>query len=196
MQYSSIISLFLISILAASCEEKSLYNSLTESEYIAFKANDTVINTPKLLVTCTGNAGSYNDMETILVRKATNEEVDYFKLAPDVYFENNSTLIEYQGFFSSGEDGPFQKNGIWVYTDFYKETFHSGMRFAVDSMPSGYNDVNRPANEGIYFYEHGSLKRISKTQSDEAFQKFGKDGFYFIPNSGRFFKRHSVDMIE
>ncbi|HYD92598.1 MAG TPA: hypothetical protein VEA37_14065 [Flavobacterium sp.] len=173
-----------------------MYQPLTESEYSLLNSNDTIIFTHKLLVTCTGNAGNYNDMGTICVRKTFSGGIGYFKLAHDVYFQNSTTLIEYQGFFSSGDDGPFQKNGIWVYTDFYKEPFKSGMNFAVDSLPPGYDDINRPNIEGIYFYEHKGLWRISKGQSEEEFQKFGKDGFYFIPNSGRFFKKHNAGIIK
>lgn len=187
------IPLILISFFVISCGDEAIYESITKDDYTTLNPRDTIINTSKLLVTCTGSANHRNDMETILVRKNNT----YYKLAPDVYFEDNATLIQYQGFFSSGEDyGPFQENGIWVYTDFYNEMFHSGMHYAVDSMPSGYNDSNRPKKEGIYFYQNKKLKRIASGQSEEEFKEFGKDGFYFIPDSGRFFKRHSVDILQ
>jgi len=182
--------------LLLSCKNKeAFYEVVTEEEYSKQQAEDTIFSLPQLLVTCTGTAERYNDMETILLRKSLTDGLHYFKLATDVYFENSTTLIEYQGFFSSGEDGAFQKNGIWVHTDFYNDFYKSGMGFAVDSVPSGYKDIKRPVEEGIYFYAHDKLERISRGQSYDEFQKFGKDGFYFIPNSGRFFKRHSVNEI-
>lgn len=197
MKYIFFPILVLTALLFLSCTNKNaLYKVVTEEEYNKLQVRDTIFNLPQLLVTCTGSAGRYNDMETILVRKSTEDGFDYFILATDVYFENSTTLIEYKGFFSSDEDGAFQKNGIWVHTDFYNDRFESGMRFAVDSVPSGYDDNKRPVEEGIYFFTHDKLERISGGQSDEEFQKFGKDGFYFIPNSGRFFKRHSADAIK
>ena len=196
MRYLSLIILSFISSFIISCEKDALYEPLTESEYSLLKHGDTIIFTQKLLVTCTGNAGNYNDIETIYVRKTSSAGIGYFKLAHDVYFQNSTTLIEYQGFFSSGEDGPFQKNGMWVHTDFYNEPFKSGMRFGVDSIPRGYNDANRPNEEGIYYYDNNKLRRISSVQSEEAFKEFGKDGFYFIPNSGRFFRRHNAGILQ
>jgi len=187
------IPLIIISLCAISCGDEAIYESITEDDYNDLNPRDTLIYTSKLLVTCTGSADHYNDMEVVLVRK----DNAYYRLAPDVYFEDNATLIQYQGFFSSGgAHGPFQENGIWVYTDFYKEMLHSGMHCAVDSMPSGYNDTNRLKKEGIYYYENNRLKRIASGQSEEEFKEFGKDGFYFIPKSGRFFKRHSVAILQ
>jgi hypothetical protein len=186
------ISLIFISFFIISCRNEAIYEAITKDEYSTLNPRDTIINTFKLLVTCTGSADHFNDMETILVRKYNA----YYKLAPDVYFTDGSTMIQYQGFFSSGGDnGPFQENGIWVYTDFYRDTFQSGMRYAVDSMPPGYKDSSRPKKEGIYFYEKNKLRRIASGQSEEEFKEFGKNGFYFIPNSGRFFKRHNASIL-
>lgn len=186
----------LAALLLCACNgQQPLYSKLSDKAYARHKAQDTIINTPKLLVTCTGSAAAYNNMDTVLVRRQLEDGYHYFKLAADVYFENSTTLIEYEGFFSSGEDGPFQKNGIWVYTDFYKNLEGKGMNFAVDSLPEGYTGY-RPGGEGIYYYKNHRLTRVSRSQSEASFEALNKDGFYFIPNSGRFFKRHSVAVLQ
>lgn len=195
MKYTFLTLLVLATL--TSCNHKEpLYMSLTESEYRNVKAQDTIINTGRLLVTCTGTADSYNNMDVILVRKTVDGDYEYFQLGTDVYFENTTTLIQYQGFFSSDADGPFKKNGIWVYTDYYNDKTGNGMNFAVDSLPPVYADRKRPQQQGIYYYRHHKLERLSADQSEETFREIGKDGFYFIPNSGRFFKRYSVAELQ
>jgi hypothetical protein len=65
----------------------------------------------------------------------------------------------------------------------------SGVNFSIDSMPAGAEKIIRPKQDGIYLYKRNRLVKLSKEQSEEKFHTYKKNGFYFLPNSGRFFKR-------
>lgn len=100
----------------------------------------------------------YPIISKILIKKNNS----YFIFDTDCYLENDSTIIAYAPPFQSDLDnGSFQKNGIWLYTEFYTEEnktgnsiyeiSDSGTKFSVDSLPKNLNLRSLPKSEGIYF---------------------------------------------
>lgn len=112
----------------------------------------------------------------------------------------NDSIIHYNNLeFIIDEYSDYRKEGIWVYTDFYTEGNFifktNGMKFNSDSIPRNWKG-KLPKQEGIYYFENNKLKLISKVQSEEEFKKNGKDGFYYIPNNGKLFKKINLAKLD
>jgi len=201
---------FLIFIVAlSSCinEEQApqIFTEIDAAGYKRYRPVDTLYKTNEYIATsCEDTTGIFK--ASCIVLRMTNGR--YFLLDPDTYLENDSTLIYYSPPFKTDtENGSFQKDGIWFYAHFYKDQVDttakgfvpessSGVNFGVDSLPENGEQIVRPKSEGIYYYENNSLHKIASQQTDEVFNDFGKDGFYFLPNTGRFFKRYSVGILK
>jgi hypothetical protein len=193
--------LFLLPFVMLLCScfgEQRFYREITAEEYSRFKPVDTLAEKPGLLITKCQDKGEY-EFFSYLIHK--NDR--HFKLDSDAYPENDSAFIWYKPayVYVSGES-EFQKDGIWIHAEFTVKKDKiipimpvNSIQYHVDSLPPGYKDVNRPKAEGIYFYENNRLNLISKEQSEDAFNGYKKNGFYFIPNSGRLFTRHSINEI-
>jgi hypothetical protein len=191
--------LFLLPFVMLLCScfgEQRFYREITAEEYGEMKPIDTLTKKPGLLIT-RGVSQFYTPDIFIL----KNDR--YFKLDYDTFPENDSIVIWYAPAYSYSEDDHgFQKDGIWVHTEFTVKRDKiipimpmNSIQYHVDSLPPGYKDINRPKAEGIYFYENNRLNLVSKEQSEDAFNGYKKNGFYFIPNSGRLFTRHSINEI-
>lgn len=198
--------LFTFSLVACKTGGSKSYKEISEQDYNKFVAADTLLENANFLITKSEDSifkGSFQ----LLLKKQHSNTVNYYKFDSDCYFENDSVIISYAPpFLSDSENGSFQKNGIWVYAKFFTgekkkgnsiyETSESGVRYSVDSIPPSLRVVTLPNAEGIYFYKGNNLLQISKEQSENKFYSLKKDGFYFIPNSGRLFSRISLDSIQ
>jgi len=182
-----------------------IFTEIDSSGYKRYRPVDTLYKTNEYIATsCEDTTGIYKGSQIVL-RMTTGR---YFLLDPFTYLENDSTLIYYSPpFKTDSENGSFQKDGIWFYAHFYKDQADttakrffpetgSGVYFGVDSLPKNGEQIVRPKSEGIYFYENNSLHKIASLQTDEVFYDFGKNGFYFLPNTGRFFKRYSTSILK
>lgn len=185
---------FLIFIMAlSSCTNRDnqvprFIEEIDASGYKRYKPVDTLYKNKDYIATSCEDITGVLKSNSILLRMTNGR---YFILDPDAYLENDSTIIYYNPPFKT-ENGSFQKDGIWFYARFVNDQIN----FGVDSLPVNGEHIVRPKSEGIYFYENNSLHKVSSQQTDEVFYDFGKDGFYFLPNTGRFFKRYSVAILK
>lgn len=182
-----------------SCHYDDLsYKKIDFETYKSYKPSETLVKKRNILVTRYSK-----DFPQLLLAKNGS----YFIFDSNCYLENDSTIIAYSSpFLVDSENGEFQKNGIWLYAEFYKdenkkgnfiyEVSDSGTRFSVDSIPQNADFKKLPTAEGIYFFEGKSLNRITKEQSEDKFYSQNRNGFYFIPNSGRLFNRINLNLIE
>ena len=190
-------------LISCSNEERKTYKPIDSSIYAKYKTIDTLYKTKEYIATKCEDTIKYFKAYVTLIKKANGK---YYLLDPNAYFENDSTIIYYSmPLKTDSENGSFQKKGIWFYAHFYSEKKDStgiyqkneeGVKFSVDSTPSNADKIIRPELQGIYFYQNDSLIKISQEQSEEKFYSFEKNGFYFLPNSGRFFERYSIHSIE
>jgi hypothetical protein len=183
-------------------EEHHYYKQIDEATYLKYKTIDTLYKSKDFIATNCEDTIKFFKAHITLIKKLNG---DCFLLDPDSYFESGSRIICYSSpLKSDSEIGSFQKNGLWFYAHFYVEKTDStglyqesvgGVKYVVDSIPLKGQYLARPTAEGIYFYKNGSLVKVSSEQSEEEFFNFKKDGFYFLPVSGRFFKRYSVQSM-
>ncbi|MGO4773090.1 hypothetical protein ACEN2I_15615 [Flavobacterium sp. W22_SRS_FK3] len=197
-------SILLFSLIALySCDNKyNPYQKINLETYSKYIPLDTLLQKENVLITKVQDS-KYPIISKILIKKSNS----YFIFDTDCYLENDSTIIAYAPPFQSDLDnGSFQKNGIWLYTEFYTEEnkkgnsiyeiSDSGAKFSVDSLPQNLNLRSLPKSEGIYFFENNSLKQVSAIQSEDAFYKLNKNGFYFLPNTGRLFEHIKISSIK
>jgi hypothetical protein len=193
----------LIFLISCTSEERQVYKRITLSTYNKYKTKDTLYNTKEYVATKCDDTLNYFKSYVTLIKWSNGQ---LFLLDPDAYFENDSTIIYYSSpLKTDSEIGSFQKNGIWFYADFYIDKIDSvgiyqesveGVKYNVDSVPPDAKQLKYPSAEGIYLYQDSQLKQISTIQSEEIFLELKKDGFYFLPLSGRFYKRYSVTSIK
>jgi len=194
--------IFISFLVCCSVKDQKSYRKINEEDYHKFGVADTLLDKPDVLVT-----GLKEDNSQLLLRIKRKAGIDYYKLDPDCVIENDSTIIAYaEAFKYEPGDGGFQKNGIWFYARFYSDenkkgnfiysTSDTGIQFSVDSIPASAKSIALPNSEGIYFYEKDALIRLSREQSEDQFNALQKNGFYFIPNSGRLFKRIDIHSIK
>ncbi len=178
--------------------EKEIYKAIDRKTYNRYKPKDTLYQTPEFLATECEDTVKYFYKAFVTLIKRSNGKC--FLLDRDANFENDSTIIYYGMVLKSDtENGPNQKNGIWFHALFGKTRMKDGegtINFDVDAAPADTGDFKRPTAQGIYFYEKEKLIRISEEQSEERFTAYKKDGFYFIPGNGRFFKRYNIATIK
>lgn len=200
---------FLISsILLVSCagNNERYYRKITEEEYNKFLIADTVVKKSNYLI-LNSNGTISREIGQLIMRKMNPKEMGYYVFDPDCYVENDSTIIAYAPPFKSDSDtGSFQKDGVWFYAGFYSdqnkegnaiyETSDAGVNFSVDSLPKNLKITVLPKSEGIYFYQKEALVQVTKEQSEDKFSSLQKNGFYFIPNTGRLFTRLKIKDIE
>ena len=194
-----------MSLLLVSCfnEEKKCFTEINSSTYKKYKTVDTLYKTKDYTATKCEDTIRYFKVYVTLLKMSNGK---YFVLDPDAYLENDSTIIYYsQPLKSDSENGSFQKDGIWFYAHFYTEKTDStgiiqesvgGVKYSVDSMPTNGEQIVRPKSEGVYFYQNNTLKKVLVEQSEDKFYSLQKDGFYFLPNSGRFLKKYSIKILK
>jgi len=190
-------------LISCSNNERKIYKSIDPSVYAQYKIIDTIYKTKDYIATKCEDSVKHDKAYVTLIKKVNGK---YYLLDPEAHFENDSTIIYYSmPLRADSENGSFQKNGIWFYALFYTEKINStgiyqksekGVKFSVDSIPSNADKIGRPELQGIYVYQNDSLMKISGDQSEEKFYSLKRNGFYFLPNSGRFFKRYSIESIE
>jgi hypothetical protein len=195
--------LILLKVNACHDSAKPFYKKINPEVYNSHTSVDTIYSTQKYIATKVQYSTVFFKDELILIKKTNAGQLSYFSLDPDAYFENDSTIIVYAPpFKSTSQEGAFFKNGIWVYTEFVEHVKNregvrqSGANFNVDSVPPNIASIKIPKEEGIYIVKKDSLCKISNEQSEDNFLSLKENGFYFIPNSGRLFERHSVDEIK
>lgn len=188
-------------LLFSSCyNEETHYESISFEKYNSYKPYDTLVEKGNILITKWKDTTSEGVFQILLKKENT-----YFIFDSDCDLENDATIIAYAPPFKWDEkDHGMQKNGIWFYAEFYNgrnkagnaihETSESGVQFSVDSIPKEIK--NLPTREGIYFFKKDSLILISHEQTENKFSTLNKTGFYFVPNSGRFFERIKIDSIK
>ena len=183
-------------IFISSCDDLP-YKTISKKEVERLVVQDTVVFNKEILITSVGKSVS-DPYTNLLLSFLQSDHSDQYLFNSDCRVENDSTIIAYSNAFLIDEDGEFRKNGIWVHTKFSTEgTFpfiSSSMKFGVDSVPNYY--LKLPTKEGIYFYENDSLILFSQEQSEYQWRQQRKDGFYFIPNKGRFFDRIYIKDLE
>jgi len=191
-----------MSLLATACSQKedTWYLHLDFNEYQQYSVKDSLLATPHIIVT-KGINPSMSWQMPMLIKKNTKDKTEYYKISADSYLENDSTIVVYASPFKSGNE----KNGLWLYADFFDgenkqgnaiySTTDSGVRFAIDSVPYTTYSIKLPTREGIYIFKENKLILANKEQSEDVFYTLNKDGFYFIPNTGRLFKRHNINTI-
>jgi len=199
------LGLIFLTLNSCSNNPDKYYKALTREEYQKYIAIDTLLENKKNLITECKSPLPY-PVFTTLVKKIGTGNVSYFKLDSDAYLENDSIVIAYASAFKSDESGDMQKDGLWLYAEFYDNEnkkgnwFYSisdsGIRFSVDSLPPNYKPENLPTKEGIYLLKNEKIKMISTEQSEEKFSSLKINGFYFIPNTGRLFKRYNINTIQ
>lgn len=206
MLMKKIYSLLMALILFSCVEANKNYREITEGQYSKFLASDTLVNKTNVLITQFEDS-IFKNSHHLLLRKKEGNESKYYKLDSGFQIENDSTLFYYASPFTSNSDGgSFQKNGVWLYVTFFNDknkkgnsiynTSEAGANFNVDSIPASLKLVSMPKYEGIYFYQKDSLVMVSKEQSEDQFYAQQKNGFYFIPNTGRLFTRVDIKSIQ
>jgi len=200
-----------ISLLLALCwlcfscqKEADFYTEINQEQYNTYKPVRTLISNSSYLITLCQDKLDENEANTTLIRTGTPTNFHYFILDDSARLENDSTLVFYsEPFVYYAGQKVDQNSGQWLYADFYEEkdtAFFSltktGVRFNVDSMPQRFRTKSLPNAEGIYYYQQNQLRRLCKDQSETTFYAMKKDGFYYIPNSGRFLKRFPLSSIE
>ena len=204
---STVFSLFIILTLnSCDYQERKIYKSIDLDTYKKYEVIDTIYNKPDYIATECKNTIPYFTTSVTLIRKVNKNKYSYFLLKSDAYIENDSTVVAYaMPFKSTSDEGAFQKNGIWLFAEFYTEktdstgifqTSESGVKYSIDSLPPDLKEANRPTSEGIYYFENGHLIKLSSEQSEDKFYSFQRNGFYFIPNKGRLFKRHTIQSVK
>ena len=188
------LSLVFLAIFLCSCNDT--YKTLNEEDVKQLTLKDTLVKNNKVLVMLAGNSPS-DEYPNILVRPSGKG--NYYLFDSDSALENDSVLLHYYPAFLIDEEGEFRKNGLWVYTTFTTEgTFpftSDVMSFSVDSVP-GNLERKLPTGEGVYYYEKNRLIRVSDEQSEATFKEKKRDGFYFIPNSGRLYDRINMNKLD
>lgn len=205
MKYFLIISL-LISLTAVYAQQRSFYHEVEASDFKQFKTVDTILKKGSFTVT--------KRTDTLKKLKTYTEVVEidfavrkrYFVLDYGAHFINDTTICLFgPAFKTTSTEGSFMKNGIWVYTNFVTKKKDGptgetneviGMQYAVDSLPPNWDYKRLPTDEGIYYYQNGALKKVSSEQSEEKFRSQKKDGFYFIPKSGRLYSKYDIRSIK
>lgn len=179
--------LYLAVLICFSCEKSDAYKIIDHEALKKLKVQDTLVENKKVLVTKVLDS----DYPKLLVWDKLSNRSNHYLFDMDCELENDSTIIYYAPPFLVDENGEFQKNGLWVYTKFYRDS----TSFGVDSIPK--NKIKKlPQKEGIYFYQNDSLVRLSKDQSEEKFNSIRRNGFYFIPNTGRLFERININQLD
>jgi hypothetical protein len=196
-------SILLFSLIALySCDNKNnAYQKINLETYSKYIPLDTLLQKENVLITKVQDS-KYPIISKILIKKNNS----YFIFDTDCYLENDSTIIAYAPPLKSDSDtGSFQRNGIWFYSEHYQDNKKGnsvysisdvGAKFSVDSVPKNLKIKQLPKSEGIYFFENNSLKQISSIQSEDAFYKLNKNGFYFLPNTGRLFEHIKISSIK
>ena len=178
-------------LLFFSCEKD--YEIISKKQLEKLLIQDTLIHKNNYTVMQVGRSTT-DAFPKMLLKK---EKLYLFE--NDSKLKNDSTILSYFSAFIIDSQGSFRENGIWVYTEFYTEGYFplttKGMRFHVDSIPTTYKK-KLPNQEGIYFYEEEELVLLSSEQSEEKFKEKEKNGFYFIPNSGRLFNTYPIDTLD
>lgn len=186
------LSIFILSFLFISCDKE--YNIINEKDFQALSIQDTLLKNKEVIVMKVGKSIS-DEYPKLLMKKNQLDSKNYYLFKDDCEMLNDSIILSYYSAFIYEDGSGFRKNGIWVYTEFYKEGIFpftsKGRKFSVDSIPKNWNK-KVPKNEGIYFYKNNSLHLISKEQSEDKFKEYEKDGFYFFPNSGRLYDRINI----
>ena len=189
------LSIFILSFLFISCDNE--YNIINEEDFQALSIQDTLLKNKEVIIMKVGKSIS-DEYPKLLMKKNQLNAKKYYYFKNDCELLNDSIILSYYSAFIYEDGNGFRKNGIWVYTDFYKEgifPFTSNvMKFSVDSIPKNWNK-KVPKNEGIYFYKNNSLHLISKEQSEDKFKEYERDGFYFFPNSGRLYDRINIHKL-
>jgi hypothetical protein len=185
------ISTYLLVVHLISCNEK--YDEIDNHYFQTLAIQDTLLDNKKVIVMKVSDSLPDNYPHLLVKDKESGSK--YLFKNYECELENDSIIRYYYPAFIYDDDGGFRKNGIWVYTKFYKEgTFPfttKGMEFSVDSIPQKWNKV-LPKKEGIYFYKNNSLYVLSTEQSENKFREKEMDGFYFIPNNGRLFDKINI----
>jgi len=199
------LSIICLVLNACSNNPDKYYNAITQDEYQKYIASDTLLENKNFVFTECKYSESFQGYKTLL-KKIGEKSSKYFILDSDVYLENDSTVIAYAPAFKSNELGDMQENGLWLYAEFYDNEnkkgngFFSisdaGIRFNIDSLPSNYKPGILPKEEGIYLFKNKKIEMISPEQSEEKFSSLKTNGFYFIPNTGRLFKRYNIKTIQ
>lgn len=195
-------ALLFLAIVLFSCSEKNNnYKKVDLETYSEYKTIDTLLSKENLLITM-GQNSRYPQISQLLCKK----DKSYFVFDTNCYLENDSVIIAYAPPLKSDSDtGSFQKNGVWFYSEHYEDNKKGnsvysvsdvGAKLSVDSVPKNLKIKQLPKSEGIYFFENNTLKQISSSQSEDAFYKLNKNGFYFLPNTGRLFEHIKISSIE
>jgi len=183
--------------------QDEFFKEIDFKSYNQYKLVDTLFVKGSFLVTKRNlPSGFFSFSEFVQIDFGKRKR--YFLLNYDAHFINDTSIYAFSpAFKATSVDKGFMQNGIWVYTQILTEKIEgsndlrrTGKRFAVDSLPINWDYKRLPTKEGIYFYEVNKLVQISSEQSEEAFDSYGKDGFYFIPNTGRLFTKHSIREIK
>lgn len=195
----------LISLSFVSCynADKKFFTEINATTYKKYKTVDTLYKTKDYTATKCEDTISYFKVYVTLFKMSNGK---YFVLDPDACLENDSTIICYSPpLKSDSENGSFQEDGIWFYAHFYTEKTDSTgiiqesvgeVKYSVDSMPTHGELIVRPKSEGVYLYQNNILKKVLAEQSEDKFYSLQKDGFYFLPNSGRFFEKYNIKILE
>ena len=172
-------------VMFGSCQKKN-YKSIRSYEVKLMTILDTLVNTSDLVVMKVGKSS------TDAYPKLLVESDGFYLFDYDCQLESDSTILAYYDAFLIDDEGAFRKNGLWIHTNYKKEGIFpfisKSIHFGVDSIPKNWKG-KLPKKEGIYFYEGNVLKRMASEQSEEQFYAKERNGFYFLPNTGRLFTR-------
>lgn len=123
----------------------------------------------------------FKDEFLVYERTVNGEKDGLFKMDYLTRVENDSTFMFYSPPLKQVADTMFWPKGMWFYTRKKgEETYYSA-----DSMPKNHPLIDyQRVSPGIYYYENKKMVRVSNAQSDDAFDKVYKAGFYYLPNPG------------
>lgn len=196
----------LINFVNGNAQQQNFYHEVEAASLKQFQTVDTILKKGSFTVT------KRTDSLTRLKTYTEVVEIDfavrkrYFVLEYNAHFINDTTICLFgPAFKSTSTEGSFMKNGIWVYTNFLTKKSDGpkgerneviSMQYAVDSLPPNWDYKRLPTDEGIYYYQNRALKKVAAEQSEEKFRSQKKNGFYFIPKSGRLYSKYDIRSIK
>jgi len=129
----------------------------------------------------------------VFERKEKGKTTGLFKLDELAEIKNDSTLAFYDPPLLATSDTLNWKNGLWVYVK-HKD---AEISYSPDSLPKTLPNVNlKQLSIGIYYYKDSKLTQLSSSQSEESFDSIKNDGFFYLPNPGRFYRLAKFNQLE
>jgi hypothetical protein len=129
----------------------------------------------------------------VFEKMVNGEKTGFFKMDEMTRVENDSTFRFCSPPLKSVADTDDWPKGLW----FYCHRKGPETDYSPDSLPPKLTAINTDSlATGIYHFEHQKLVKISAQQSETIFDSLGKEGFFYLPNPGRFFMTVKFSQIE